>query len=141
VLVILDRDARVVFVDRFHRLDWQLQVNRILAQTDRYNRAPTYVDSTGAGEPVYESLRRAGVQAKPYPFTQKSKAALVQKPLDPLRTAPPGLTTRRAARGAHHARGRRHPALEAGARVGPSVDCRPGWPRNRKGPAIVRVGN
>jgi hypothetical protein len=35
------------------------------------------VDSTGAGEPVYEALRREGVRAEPYPFTARSKAALI----------------------------------------------------------------
>ena len=40
--------------------------------------ATLHVDSTSAGEPVLESLRRAGVYgARAYPFTQRSKAALV----------------------------------------------------------------
>jgi len=77
VLVVLDSCRQVVFVDRFHRIDWALQVQRIHAATSRYNRARTFVDSTGAGEPVFESLRRAGVSCTAYPFTQKSKAALI----------------------------------------------------------------
>ncbi len=77
VLVIMDRQRRVVCVDRFHRLDWAIQVQRIVALTSKYNNARTLVDSTGAGEPVYESLCRAGCNAKPYPFTQRSKAALI----------------------------------------------------------------
>ena len=40
--------------------------------------ATLHVDSTSAGEPVHESLRRASVYgARAYPFTQRSKAALV----------------------------------------------------------------
>lgn len=77
VLVIVDRECRVVFADRYHRIDWQQQVARIKAATDRYHRPSVLVDSTGAGEPVYEFLRRAGVRAQGYPFTQRSKAALV----------------------------------------------------------------
>jgi len=77
VLVIVNREAKVVAVDRFNRLDWALQVNRIKATTDRYNQARVCVDSTGAGEPVFETLQRAGVYGEPYAFTQKSKAALV----------------------------------------------------------------
>ncbi len=50
---------------------------RIKEATDRYHRPPVYTDSTGAGEPVYEFLLRAGVCARAYPFTQRSKAALV----------------------------------------------------------------
>ncbi|MHC4946471.1 MAG: phage terminase large subunit family protein [Planctomycetota bacterium] len=77
VLVILNKDREVVFVDRFHRLDWNLQVNRIKAAADKYNRATIYCDSTGAGEPVYENLKRAGCEVRPYAFTAKSKSALI----------------------------------------------------------------
>ena len=67
----------VVFVDRFHRIDWNLQVNRIHAATERYNDAEVLVDSTGAGEPIFESLLEAGCNASPYVFTTRSKAALI----------------------------------------------------------------
>ena len=77
VLVVMDRDARVVFVDRFHRLDWDIQITRVRAAAERYNRALVYVDSTGVGEPIYEALCKDGVCAKPYAFTAKSKTALV----------------------------------------------------------------
>lgn len=77
VLTVLDSDCIVVFADRFHRLDWSQQVQRIKTALDRYDDAEVLVDSTGAGEPVYESLHRAGVRAQSYPFTQKSKAALI----------------------------------------------------------------
>ena len=77
VLVILDKDRNVVFVDRFQRVDWVVQVNRIVAATQRYNDCSVYTDTTGKGEPVYEALRRAGCRAKPYLFTQRSKAALI----------------------------------------------------------------
>ena len=77
VLVVMNRNREVVFADRFHRLDWSLQVQRIKAATDRYNHARVLCDSTGVGEPVYESLRHAGCWAVAYPFTQRSKAALI----------------------------------------------------------------
>jgi hypothetical protein len=77
VLAILNRKREVVFADRFHRQDWSVQVARIKATTERYDDVTLRVDSTGAGEPVYESLRQADVQARAYPFTQASKAALV----------------------------------------------------------------
>jgi hypothetical protein len=77
VLVIMNRIAEVVFVDRFHKLDWALQVNRIKTAADRYNHAGILVDSTGAGEPVFESMRAQGCRVEPYPFTAKSKTDLV----------------------------------------------------------------
>ena len=77
VLVVVNGARQVVFADRFHRLDWSLQVNRIRAALEHFSGAEVLVDSTGAGEPVYESLLAAGVRAKPYSFTSKSKAALI----------------------------------------------------------------
>jgi len=79
VLVIMNEDREVVFADRFNRVDWEVQVGRVKTATDRYNRAVIYVDSTGAGEPVFEHLRRAGVCSQAYPFTQRSKAALIDQ--------------------------------------------------------------
>jgi len=77
VLVIVNRQLQVVFVDRFHRLDWAIQIDRIRAATDHYNHAVITCDSTGVGEPIYESLMAAGCRAIPYGFTQKSKAAII----------------------------------------------------------------
>jgi hypothetical protein len=77
VLTVMNSKQTVVFVDRFNRLDWSIQIGRIKATLDRYNNARVLVDSTGAGEPILESLREAGLWAEPYPFTQKSKAAII----------------------------------------------------------------
>jgi hypothetical protein len=77
VLTIMNRRRELVFVDRFHRLDWGFQVNRIKTAANRFKRASILVDSTGAGEPVFESMRTAGCRVDPYGFTQKSKADLV----------------------------------------------------------------
>ncbi len=77
VSVLLNKDGEVVASDRFHRLDWSVQVARIVALTGRYGTPRMMVDSTGAGEPIYESLKAAGCKAIAYPFTQRSKAALI----------------------------------------------------------------
>jgi hypothetical protein len=77
VLVIMNRNYEVVLVDRFHRLDWNLQVQRIKGHCDRFGRASVLCDTTGVGEPIYESMLRAGMNAEPYPFTSKSKNDLV----------------------------------------------------------------
>lgn len=78
VLVVLDaRARRVVHVERFTRLDWKVQVARIGTVTQRYGNCYTLVDSTGAGEPVYEALLEAGIRADGYSFTAASKSALV----------------------------------------------------------------
>ncbi len=77
VLVITNWDHEIVFVDRFHRLPWDIQTNRIKASLDRYNHARVLCDTTGVGDPIFESLQRAGCYADPYAFTQKSKADLI----------------------------------------------------------------
>ena len=77
VLVIMNAKREVVFVDRFHRIDWSQQVQRIRVALERFNHAVVLVDSTGAGEPVFEEILRAGVTADPYRFSAASKAALI----------------------------------------------------------------
>jgi hypothetical protein len=77
VLVILNKAREVVYVDRFNKLDWALQLNRIKAACDRFNKAHLLVDSTGAGGPIFEALQRAGCRVEGYGFTVASKAALI----------------------------------------------------------------
>ena len=77
VLTIMDADSRVVFLDRFHRIDWSQQVGRVYTACQRYNDARVLVDSTGAGEPVYESLLKADVRVAGYKFSSASKSALI----------------------------------------------------------------
>ena len=77
VLVIMNQAGEVVAFDRFHRIDWSMQVARIHALAARYGNPVIQVDSTGAGEPILESLLKEGCNAKAYPFTAKSKAALI----------------------------------------------------------------
>jgi hypothetical protein len=78
VLTIITRKREVVFMDRFHRLDWALQVARIQGAVLRFNKARVFVDSTGAGEPIYEVLCKERLNVEPYPFTAKSKSALIE---------------------------------------------------------------
>jgi len=77
VLVIMNSKSEVVFVDRFHRVDWSIQVARIKAAYDRYFEPELLVDSTGKGEPIHEALNRADIYAEAYTFTNSSKAALI----------------------------------------------------------------
>ena len=77
VLVVMDSERRVVYLDRFTRLDWSIQGARLQGALWRYGEPPCLVDSTGAGEPVYEQLLGLGINAKPYTFTNASKKALV----------------------------------------------------------------
>jgi hypothetical protein len=77
VLTIVNERREIVHVDRFNRLDWGLQIARVKAALQRYNDAYLLVDSTGAGEPVYEALCAEDVRVEGYPLTSGSKNALI----------------------------------------------------------------
>jgi hypothetical protein len=77
VLVISDRERRVCHVERFNRVDWAVQIKRVKAALDRYGNPRVVVDTTGAGDPVHQALRHENICTRPYPFTAKSKAALI----------------------------------------------------------------
>jgi len=77
VLVVMNHKKEVVFVDRFNKLDWEIQVGRIKTATERYHSCLTLTDTTGKGEPIFEALRSGGVRVEPYSFTVRSKNDLV----------------------------------------------------------------
>jgi hypothetical protein len=75
-----DRDGkrRVVCWDRFHRIPWPLQVERIKAASVAAGGAVVLVDATGVGDAVHDDLVAAGVNVIPYKFSNESKQRLVQ---------------------------------------------------------------
>jgi hypothetical protein len=77
VLVVLDASRRVVFVDRFNRVEWSTQVARVRAACERYNNAVILMDSTGVGDPVANMFRREGCEVIGYKFTAASKSRLI----------------------------------------------------------------
>jgi phage FluMu gp28-like protein len=77
VLTILDGAGRQVYWDRFNLLDWTVQKERIIPVIRRY-RAKLNVDATGVGDPIYEDLRRAGLNVQGYKFTADSKKKLIE---------------------------------------------------------------
>jgi hypothetical protein len=77
VLTILDSDGRQVFIDRYNLLDWAVQKQRIINDVNRYNAA-LLLDSTGIGDPIYDDLRRAGLNVDGYKFTSDSKGKLIE---------------------------------------------------------------
>lgn len=53
-----DREFRVVAVDRFNRIDWDTQVERVADLLCRYRVRGIAADQTSIGDPVLELLRR-----------------------------------------------------------------------------------
>lgn len=77
VVVVMDSKRRVVAFDRFNKIDWSLQTQRIKAIFERFGVSVGYVDSTGLGEPVYEGLLHADIPVEGYKLTQASKSAAI----------------------------------------------------------------
>ena len=77
VLTILDAHGRQVYWDRFNLLDWTVQKKRIIPVIRKY-KAKLNVDATGVGDPIYEDLKRAGLNVMGYKFTAESKKKLIE---------------------------------------------------------------
>lgn len=77
VLVGMDQDKAVTFVDRFREISWPLQKERIIDKA-RGTGARVLLDSTGVGDPILDDLTKAGVNVEGFKFTNASKQQLVE---------------------------------------------------------------
>ena len=68
---------RMVYMDRFNKIDWAVQRPRISLAANRYNTATVVMDSTGVGDPIYEALKYERVRVTPYQLTSVSKSELI----------------------------------------------------------------
>ncbi len=68
----------VVAYDRFQGLTWDMQTPRIAELATRYNSAKILIDSTGVGDPIYDTLRATGSNVEGYKFTNPSKENLIR---------------------------------------------------------------
>lgn len=78
VIVVMDSDGNQVYMDRFNKIDWKLQEERIRFVAKKYNNAQIWPDATGVGDPIYEALHDMGLDIQPYKFTNESKKQLIQ---------------------------------------------------------------
>lgn len=78
VLRIADIETgRVVFTDRYSKLDWTYQIDRIKRNLHKYRNPTCYVDSTGVGDPIYDKLRREGMNVRSVKISSVSKPQLI----------------------------------------------------------------
>lgn len=79
VLSVIDRfNNNLVYFDRFQKIDYAFQKERMIAVAKRYN-ARIIVDSTVVGEPIREDLERAGLMVDDFKFSNQSKKELIEK--------------------------------------------------------------
>ncbi|MDD4382518.1 MAG: terminase family protein [Candidatus Dojkabacteria bacterium] len=80
VITVIDRQTlRVVYWDRFNKVDFNLQKERISMIARKYNNARITIDSTGIGAPISEDLKRIGLHIDEFYFTNTSKKQLIEK--------------------------------------------------------------
>lgn len=80
VLTVVDRNThQVVHWDRFNKIDYNLQRERIQTIAQRYNNARIIIDSTGVGDPITTDLQRMRLLIDDFKFTNTSKEQLIEK--------------------------------------------------------------
>jgi hypothetical protein len=72
-IVGLDNNGNVAYFDRF-QMDWHNTKENI----KRLPRCPILIDSTGVGDPIFEDLKRDGLQIEGLKFTSSSKQQLME---------------------------------------------------------------
>lgn len=79
VIIVLDAVTNhLVHFDRFNRIDYSVQVQRVADIAQTYNNAKIIVDSTGLGDPILENIKKMGLDAEGYLFTNRSKQQLIE---------------------------------------------------------------
>jgi len=79
VVIVMDKvNKQVVYFDRFHKLDWNFQKNKIANVIRRYNNCQCIIDATGIGDPIYDDLNRLGLNIVPYKISGTSKKPLIE---------------------------------------------------------------
>lgn len=80
VLTVMDAsNNHVVYFERFNKISWELQYQKII-QTARTYRAQAVMDSTGIGDPIVSTIQSAGISVFPYKIGgTTAKQQLIEK--------------------------------------------------------------
>ena len=79
VIDVLDDEGNQVYMERFNKLDWKWQRERIKYVAQLYNNAQVWLDATSmGGDMMYQDLDEMDLDVQPYKFTNESKKMLVQ---------------------------------------------------------------
>lgn len=79
VITVLDADTkRMVAVDRFHKIDWLLQRQRIKALAEQWQPQTILCEINSIGSPNFEALAYDGLPVEAFETTATSKPPLIQ---------------------------------------------------------------
>lgn len=77
-LAVVDVSERsLVHLDRFHGVDYQLQLTRLRGLVERFQPARIIAEANSMGQPLIEQLQRSGLRVEAFTTTNASKAQLV----------------------------------------------------------------
>lgn len=78
VIAVVDATTQeLVHLDRSNRVDYALQVGRLLALYAAFKPDAVYAEQNAMGEPIVEQLQRQNVPVQPFQTTNASKAAVI----------------------------------------------------------------
>ena len=86
VVTVMDMDEsregvitpHVCHFDRFNTLRYDMQMDHVATISQRYGGAPVLLDSSGLGDPIYDTLAARGVPVYPYTLSGPRKMQLIQ---------------------------------------------------------------
>jgi terminase large subunit-like protein len=80
VITVIDRQTkRLVYMERFNQISWEVQYHRIIRVARQYPGTLT-IDSTGIGDPIVQTIQNSGVTVTPYKIGgSASKQQLIEK--------------------------------------------------------------
>ena len=65
--------------ERFQKIDWSFQKEKIARLAKEYGNPLLILDSTGLGDPIEDDLKRMGLNVRGFKFTGASKKNLIEK--------------------------------------------------------------
>jgi phage FluMu gp28-like protein len=78
VCTVLDIQARrMVYMDRFNRVDYNVLEDRLAALHDRWHLSSMTVETNGIGQPVLDALYARGLPLVPFTTTSATKQAII----------------------------------------------------------------
>lgn len=78
VLCVIDSKHRLVHVDRFTGIGYELQTSRLIALWQRFGQCPVLAESNSMGGPLIERLQRQRIPVRAFYTTNSSKAQAIE---------------------------------------------------------------
>lgn len=79
VIAVIDNTSnQMVALDRFNKIEYRFQRERLKLLADQWKPAQIWAEANSIGTPIIEQLRDDGLSVRPFMTTSKSKAPLIE---------------------------------------------------------------